>query len=145
VHGSTGSVGRAKIRRTCSQCFSRENGGLICEYEVPVARSEKRVKKSLRKTYLVLEDSVRVCTSNTPVRFKSRTMSIALAGVPDAVASLEKVKKSMAKLQSTYHVVYDRGIVSGREKKAYTICAQPLAYMSEPNHPHQRQTRALRH
>lgn len=49
----------------------------------------------------------------------SRTMSIALVGAPDAVASLQKgQKRSTAKLQSTYHVVYDRGSVSGREKKA---------------------------
>jgi hypothetical protein len=41
----------------------------------------------------------------------------------------------MAKLQSTYHVVYDHGSVFGREKKVYTICAQLLAYMSELSPP----------
>jgi hypothetical protein len=60
-------------------------------------------------------------------------MSIALVGAPNAVASLRKNQKYTAKFQSTYHVVHDRGSISGREKKAYTICVQVFAYMSDPN------------
>jgi len=91
MHGTTRRVGRAKIRRrTYSQCSSGEDSCLIWRDEVLSRESEEYIKERRGKNTSRLRILSRSFTSNALVRFMSRTMAIAFAGAPDAVANLRK-------------------------------------------------------